>query len=274
MKGDGSGDRARSSDPGLLERDRHPCPGEACAARSQRYQARRGERSQPDERRSDRVADVQRVQHGCAARDAAGGGERRPGEDGRAEPEPGQPVPPAGDRHDQCEWREQQPGRQDPGRGSARTHECIDGGARACDREAGAAARPPALGGVDVACEQPDPDRVAETRRQHHVRQRPEPIAAPGLVQADLAAGRPQRRTPGAGRCTERDQERGAAERDRRRVKLAQPGRGVADAAVCVDAARRERADPGEGGDGAERRRERELPGPGCKGRGRARRQL
>jgi hypothetical protein len=87
VKGDGSGDRTRSSDPGLLERDRHPCPGEACTARSQRHQARRGERRQPDEGRSDRVVDLQRVQDGCPARDAAGGGKRRPGEDGRAEPE-------------------------------------------------------------------------------------------------------------------------------------------------------------------------------------------
>jgi hypothetical protein len=108
VKGDGSGDRTRSSDPGLLERDRHPCPGEACTARSQRHQARRGERRQPDEGRSDRVVDLQRVQDGCPARDAAGGGKRRPGEDGRAEPEPGQPVPPAGDRHDEYERREQQ----------------------------------------------------------------------------------------------------------------------------------------------------------------------
>jgi hypothetical protein len=257
VEGDRGGDSARGCHSRLLERECHPCAGDADTAWCERQRARGGEGRQSDERRSDRVVHVERLQHRGSACQPRRGRESHPRKDRRREPEAGQP-PPAGDRHDEHERGEQQPARQQPEAGPGRAHQQVDDCAGAGDREAGVTAQPAALAMVDVAGEQPDPDRIAQTSREHCVRERAEPIAAPRLVGADPRAGRAQGAAPGPGGGRERNEERHAGEHDRPGVEAAELDGRARKRAAGADAGRHEHADPGEGGDRAERRRERE----------------
>jgi hypothetical protein len=206
MEGDRGRHGARRGHAQLLERQCHADAGDARAAGRERDGAPDRQRSEPDERGGERPGHIERREHADGRREAGDGGDRRPAEQRRCCPgrerggkaEPGRPASGAcpGDCEAGCEHGcgdercGERPDREQAARRGARAGQRVDDGPGSGNGEAGASAQPAAVGVWEPAGKEPDPDRFPEPRRQDGVRQRAQPVTAPGLAEAELCAGR------------------------------------------------------------------------------------